>query len=134
MIYLSHPYASSSKKDPAQEHLDRIDASVRIARIIERWQVRDIQPVFTPVAFGEGQMLAGATEPDNGWYAWCIAWVNVSKSITVLEFPGWDKSTGVRLEIDQADYQGILINYWSWDRCKQFLPDRLWERMEWNAS
>lgn len=123
MIYLAHPY----KSDNILEQAMRINASVFMARCFEEG---NNTAVVTPVAFGEGQLAECSKLPSEGWYDWCLRWVEASRSVLVLQFPGWQYSTGVSREIAYARTVKIPVDYCSWDRCKEILPYWIWKGLE----
>ena len=65
-----------------------------------------------------------AATPPQGWYAFDLDFLKVSKSMVVVTFKGWKESKGVQMEIAAAYTLGIHVYFMSSHELKFFELDK----------
>ena len=104
MILISSPYSHS-------DVTVKIDRVTRLALFIDA-EIKKGNLVFSPVLYGL-KVLEYASGLDDWptWKPFCENAILASKEVWVLMFDGWDKSTGVKAEIDFAIANNIPVKY-----------------------
>jgi nucleoside 2-deoxyribosyltransferase len=110
LIYLASPYSS-----PSQEILEaRVEQTQKaLAGLIEAGHIV-FSPIvhshpianlvsFSPINHAEGEL--------SGWMAYDFGFIDKCDEVWVLKIDGWDKSRGVRAEIDYANETGKEVRF-----------------------
>lgn len=84
-----------------------------IARIIECFSFSEVRPLvvpFSPIgnSFELDKILS---MPNRKWYDFDLLLMKLFDVLCVLQLPGWEKSVGVRKEIDFAKEHNMPILY-----------------------
>lgn len=106
MIYLASPY--SAPGNPLLEEI-RFFAVLHAAwRLMKTGSV-----VFSPVVHGHPVSKYAMPEPQGHefWMAQCLPMLRLAERLVVLRLQGWERSSGVRREIDEASALGIPVEY-----------------------
>lgn len=104
MIYLATPYAH---EDPAVMER-RFDAVTRFAGRLMQLGVL----VYSPIT--HNHPIATRIDLPRTWDYWAqfdLAILATCSQLLVLKLDGWQKSTGVRAEIEYAEEHGIPVIY-----------------------
>jgi len=107
IYYLATPYSLYP------EGLER--AFVEASRIAGILMKRGLV-VFCPIAHTHPISIYGEIEKvdHDFWLNQDIALLDRTDALLVVKMPGWDKSHGVRVEIDHAEKTGKPVSYLSW--------------------
>ena len=104
MILISNPYS----------HSDVTVKMVRVKRLAEYVdaEIKKGNFVFSPVLYGL-KVLQYVDGMDDWatWQVFCENAILSSKEVWVLKFDGWDKSAGVKGEIEFALANNIPVKY-----------------------
>ena len=110
IVYVATPYSHNA----AAVEQRRYEQSC----LARDWFIRQGDVVFAPIAASHLAALSGA-EPPQGWYEWDIEFLESIKpdqlTVAVIQMPGWESSTGVRLEMDWADKHGVAVKFYHFD-------------------
>jgi len=107
IIYLAGPYSNGSQATRNA----RFHAVTHVAaRLIEQHRI-----VYSPLTMTHPIDLVLASEGETlgseFWVAFDEAFMKMCTSISVLMLPGWEKSNGVRREIEYFEARGITPDY-----------------------
>lgn len=104
LIYLASPYTHSSKK-VMHERFERV---MRLTAYL----IRKGNFVLSPIVYGH--IMASRYEMPTNWEYWLeFDRILISKcdKLVVFKMRGWDKSNGVKEEIDIAKHYKIPVEY-----------------------
>lgn len=104
MILISSPYSHHDvtiKMERVRKIAIFVDAEIKKGNL-----------VFSPVLYGlKVLQYVDGLDDWATWKTFCENAILVSKEVWVLMFEGWDKSTGVKAEIDFAIANNIPVKY-----------------------
>ena len=104
MILISSPYSHSD----VTIKMERVK---RLALFVDA-QIKNGRFVFSPILYGISILKHTGDKDDWAtWQVFCENAILASTEVWVLMFDGWDKSTGVKAEIDFAIANNIPIKY-----------------------
>lgn len=104
IVYLAVPYSDRDREVRVQ----RFEAVNKAAAKL----MKDGEFVFSPIS--HTHPIAEAGDLPKGWEFWQNydrSFLDVAKKVIVLKIPGWDKSVGVKGEIDIAAELDIPVEY-----------------------
>jgi len=109
-FYLASPYQNYLKDTTClPEKVRHQIAWIDVTRIAAALLVARI-PVFSPIAHSHPISTAGAHNLSHGeWMDLDYHFLDASIGLIVAEMPGWDESTGVKLEIQRAKDRGLPV-------------------------
>ena len=106
MKYLASPY---SHPDPEMQHLRYLMACQAAAHLMKQGHI-----VFSPIAHSHG--IARFVDGDHAfWMRQDLEFLRNCDEMVVLTLPGWDRSDGIRQEIEFAEAHGIAVRYMDFD-------------------
>lgn len=109
--YLASPYTPKGVDDPEIAAIireDRFRAACRAAAHL----MRKGKVVFAPIAHSHFiDAFFDAPESGEFWKRQDEPYLTACTEMAVLMLPGWDESSGVRHEIEVAQFRGIQITY-----------------------
>jgi hypothetical protein len=104
MIYLASPYTA----DTQWEKDDRAYLVCKAAAILKSQGME----VFSPIAHSHYIEKTGFFHGDNTyWLPFDFKFMHICECLYVLMLPGWEKSEGIKEEIDYAIELGLPIVY-----------------------
>ena len=103
MMYLASPY---SDPDPAVRHHRFREVCRHAARMM-----REGEMVYSPIAHSHCIARFGLPIDWGFWEAHSRAMLSRCDSVAVLHLDGWDRSVGVRREIEIATTLGIPVRH-----------------------
>ena len=105
MIYLASPYTDP---EPAHETFRYVCACKAAAYLMQKGHV-----VFSPIAHSHGiaRFVMGHTH--DFWMTQDLPFLDFAAKMIVLTLPGWEKSRGIKQEIEHARDKGIPVEYMS---------------------
>lgn len=107
MIYLACPYSHPSH---SVRHA-RFLAANRAAAVL----IKEGHTVFSPISHSHPIADTGIIDTHwGGWYAQDNEFVRLSSAVYVLMIDGWDKSPGVKAEVELAQLLGMPVQYGKW--------------------
>lgn len=104
IIYIASPY--SHPDDEVRENNFRLVTQL-VADLTEQGYV-----CMSPITLGH--TLLGFKEMPSDWEFWtnfCLSFLEKCEEMIVYKMPGWDKSNGVKAEIEFAETNNIKIEY-----------------------
>jgi len=106
MIFLSSPYTHI---DPEMQHLRYLMACQAAAYLMKQGHI-----VFSPIAHSHG--IARFVDGDHAfWMKQDLEFLKNCSEMIVLILPGWDRSKGIKEEIEFAESNGITVRYMDFD-------------------
>lgn len=111
LAYLASPYTPVGVADPRMRALimeDRFHAVCNAAaKLMHKGKV-----VFSPIAHSHSiERHFPAVEGGEFWKRQDEPYLLMCTELVVLMLPGWEQSTGLRHEIEAAQFRGIPITY-----------------------
>lgn len=109
LIFISSPYSHPDSE--IMEENFKIVSKFAAKLISEGFHV------ITPITYGH--TLLQFHEMPSDWKFWkdfCLTFLQFCEEIWVYQMPGWEKSNGVREEIEFAKLNGIKIKYIKYDK------------------
>jgi len=103
MIYLASPYIS---QEQTAHHIRYHHACRSAAKLIEQGHV-----VFSPIAHSHGIARFIKEHDHDFWMNQDLPFLKYADKIVVLTLPGWEKSRGIKEEIEFANKNGIPVEY-----------------------
>lgn len=104
MIFLSSPYTHQDKKIQQE----RYDSLAKIAAEL----TANGEHSFSPIIYGLELCKYKEMPTDfEFWESFCLHFLKMADKIYVLQFDGWESSTGVQAEIKFAKENNIPIKY-----------------------
>jgi hypothetical protein len=104
MILISSPFSHPDESVKAER--------VKQLAIFVDNEIKNGNLVFSPVLYGLKVLeYVGGNDDWATWQKFCENAILSSKEVWVLMFDGWDKSTGVRGEIEFATANNVPIKY-----------------------
>ncbi len=106
IVFISSPY----------NHPDRFvmeENYLKVAKLANRLIHKGVVAI-SPVAYGHNLLSLTEKEIPGDWDFWkafCFTLIDKSDEVYVYKIPGWDKSGGVREEIEYATSKGIKVTY-----------------------
>lgn len=112
-VYLAAPYskllyadASETLKDRRYQQVTKFAVELMSAGL----------HVYSPITYGHGLVQYANSKGKKGfgedyWYEHGLRMLRNASMLVVYQLPDWDKSDGVKLEIDAAKSMGIPIFY-----------------------
>lgn len=111
LVYLASPYTPKGCADheiAAIIREDRFRAACRAAAVL----MRQGKVVFAPIAHSHYiDLHLGEPESNEFWRRQDEPYLALCTEMVVLMLPGWEQSTGVRHEVEVAQFRGIPITY-----------------------
>lgn len=108
IIYLAAPY---SHIEPLVREFRFNAACLAAAKLIDRGIV-----VYSPIS--HSHPIAQTGRIDGSWATWgkqCLALLDVCTYLLVLMLPGWEKSVGLKAEIDFCNAKGVPVLFTGFD-------------------
>ena len=95
MIYVASPY---SDPDPGVQHQRYLDVSYAVVQLMQQKI-----PAYAPIVHCH-ELALNFNLPGDAeyWQEYNTAFLNKADAVYVVKLPGWDKSKGVRQEIELA--------------------------------
>lgn len=112
VIYIASPYSHPNPNVIEENYRKVAELS---AELCSQGMV-----VLSPIVYGH--TLLGFKEMPNDWEFWtnfCLTLLNKSDELWVYQMEGWDKSRGVKGEIQYAIDMGIPIKYLEYEYFKK---------------
>jgi|PlaIllAssembly_1097288.scaffolds.fasta_scaffold15805_4 hypothetical protein len=104
MIYLASPYSSATPLEREERFL--CVAAYAAQLMVER------KRVYSPIAHWHTIDRLATEKIAYDHYIDCdLHFLSLCEEMYVLCLPGWEQSTGVKIEIDEANRLGIPIEY-----------------------
>ncbi len=104
MIYVGAPYTHEDK--------NVIEQRVSIITDYCAKETLNGNIIFSPIVYGHSLLKDREIPGDyEFWKKFCIYFLNLSLELHVLMIPGWEKSTGLKDEIEIAKELGLEIKY-----------------------
>lgn len=105
MIYLASPYTAPTAKERERRFITVCKKAAELMQSGEE--------VFCPIAHSHPIEKYGMSERQSGdwWLKQDFAVLEHCKKLVVYMMPGWDKSYGIKREIDFAELMGIPVEY-----------------------
>lgn len=110
LTYLCYPFCHENKQVE--------EARLRVGAEITKTLIGKGMTIFAPVNYSLDVQEAGAIPP-QGWYHWDLGVLDRCDTLAVIEFPGWEKSLGVTLELVFARAKDMNIVFVSWDKLSE---------------
>lgn len=103
--YLASPYSHESK-------LVRMMRYTQVCHMAAR-MIRAGQVVFSPICHSHGIETIGMDEAKDAefWMRQDLPMLRLASKLVVLMLPGWLKSAGIAIEIEEAKKAGIPVEY-----------------------
>ena len=119
LIYLAAPYASPDRGLMAW----RLAAANQVAGrlIAQGWRI------LSPLTHSAALERIGHRPPEGDWYAFDLDLLKACHGLAALQLPGWERSRGMALEVEQAVAQRQPI-CWLPLRCRE-LPAGMFRRL-----
>jgi len=104
LIYLASPYTHSDK--------EIVESNYKLVSEIAANMVADGYVVFSPISYGHN-LLNFKEMPSNWefWFKFCVTFLLKCDKMLVCTMPGWEKSVGVKEEIEIASAHGIPVEF-----------------------
>lgn len=67
--------------------------------------------VYSPVIYGHNLVKMGLPGDFNYWGEFCLPMLKNCQGLIVVKMDGWDKSSGLKAEIEFAKNNGIPVLY-----------------------
>lgn len=104
LIYLASPYSENPEKN-YKAVLSHVETHLRITGIV----------LFSPIVYGHGIAVSTCNEQINtdfeSWKDFDLLMLSKSDELWVLKLDGWERSKGVKQEIEFAKNLGIKVRY-----------------------
>ena len=103
---MSSPYSHPDEKVREENYL-------KVAKLVNKLILKG-EVAISPIAYGHNLLSVGEDEMPGDWNFWknfCLTLLDKCDEVYVYKIPGWDKSGGVREEIEYATDKGIRITY-----------------------
>lgn len=123
MIYVASPYTHGNP-DIVQQRFEQVES-------ITAELLRQKLHVFSPIV--HGHVIADKYDMPSDfafWRDYCIGMLQSAAALHVIKLHGWEQSTGVRAEIEEAERLGLPVTYIDPNTCLRCshltLPDNTW--------
>lgn len=105
LVYLASPYSAPTQR---QRTLRFHQVCKKAAELMEKGEL-----IFCPIAHSHPIETYGMDERHNGdwWLNQDFAVLEKCSKLYVYKMPGWEKSYGVKREIDFAELLGLPVEY-----------------------
>lgn len=123
MIYIASPY---THENPiiVQNRFEQVE-SITAELLLQK------QPAFSPIV--HSHVIAGKYDMPTDFLFWrdhCIQLLRQATQLYVVMLHGWEQSSGVRAEIDEAERLGLPVTYIDPNTCQRCshltLPEHTW--------
>ena len=109
IIYLASPYSDPEKSIREIRYRAAEQAMVQMIQAGEH--------VYSPIVMTHpGATRYSLSQDSSYWRPHNFAFLSVAKELRVLKMKGWEKSKGVKEEIEFAIINDIPISYWIKDK------------------
>ena len=115
VTYIASPYTHKNKRVRSQRYYDVMDAT---AYFIKRNEV-----VYSPIVHSHPLAIAHDMPGDfEMWRKQCLGLLEKCDRVRVICLSGWEKSAGVRGELEHANNLGIPVFY-----CRPISPFEIFQ-------
>lgn len=107
MIYIASPYSSVEKHQMVRNYTE---VSILVSKLVKAGI-----PAISPITYGHTLLEFEDMPVDFGfWNEFCISILSKSDIMMVYMLPGWERSKGVKAEIDFCEKNNIKVIYQSY--------------------
>ncbi len=118
MIYVASPYSSGgSPEQRAAAHEERYREAKRFVTYVI---VEHGPAPFSPIVYCHPLAVESNLPGDaEYWYKFNMQFLRKSEAVFVLMLDGWEKSKGVKAELDMAQRLRIPVYYYKWNEAER---------------
>ena len=105
IIYLASPYTAPTDEDWKEKYRYK-QACYAAASLMQQGHT-----VFSPIAHSHGVARFVPDHSHDFWMSQDLPFLDFAAKMIVLTLPGWEKSRGIKQEIEHARDKGIPVEY-----------------------
>ena len=112
ILYLASPYTTPNN-NKACEYVRYINACKAAATLMQQGHT-----VFSPIAHSHGIARFIQDHNHEFWMEQDLPFLDFADKVVVLKLPGWEKSKGIKRELEYAREKGMSVDFKSMEDLK----------------